>query len=206
MIPHDQSPLSEFPLPSKKTKRLKKTKWTKKESKLLVRLVETQGEKWTRISKMMSRRTAKQCMQKYSNLVKVKKKGNWEYLEDRLVIGWIKVHGPRKWTECARRVKGRCGKQCRERWINFLDPNIKKGKWDEKENQMFFGLVKQFGSSWASIARNVPFRSENSVKNFFYSSIRALRTNRIFLVLKIVIFGPNSTAKGKVLFYYFLDI
>lgn len=37
------------------------------------------------------------------------------------------------WIGCARRVEGRTDSQCRERWLNVLDPTIKNPKvWDEE--------------------------------------------------------------------------
>ena len=34
-------------------------------------------------------------------------------------------HGNKAWSIIAREFPGRTGKQCRERWINNLDPKIK---------------------------------------------------------------------------------
>ena len=34
-----------------------------------------------------------------------------------------------KWSVIAAQLPGRIGKQCRERWFNHLDPDIKKGDW-----------------------------------------------------------------------------
>jgi len=35
-------------------------------------------------------------------------------------------------------IKGRSGKQCRERWFNNLNPNVKKGNWTAEEDQIIF--------------------------------------------------------------------
>ena len=35
-------------------------------------------------------------------------------------------------------LKGRSGKQCRERWHNHLDPNINKSPWTDKEELIIF--------------------------------------------------------------------
>lgn len=173
-------------------KRTKKIKWKKEEAELLIDLVQKYGEKWTRIEQKIKTKSAKQCMQKYKNMVKVERKGNWTEQEDKLLIEWVKVHGPNKWTECSRRIGGRCGKQCRERWMNTLDPGVKRGNWQETEQVIIFRQMKINWSSWAMISKKLPGRTENAIKNYFYSSLRRLRATEIFKFLISVLFGENG--------------
>ena len=55
--------------------------------------------------------------------------------EDRLVLDLVMRHGAKKWSFIASHLTGRIGKQCRERWANHLNPNIKKGPWTEDEDK-----------------------------------------------------------------------
>jgi len=55
-------------------------------------------------------------------------KGPWTEEEDRKVIELVKIYGLKKWKIISSFLPGRIGKQCRERWTNHLDPNIKKRK------------------------------------------------------------------------------
>ena len=50
-------------------------------------------------------------------------------------------YGPKKWTLIARNLKGRIGKQCRERWHNHLNPNIKKTAWTDEEGRFLFSFL-----------------------------------------------------------------
>jgi Myb-like DNA-binding domain len=50
----------------------------------------------------------------------------------------VKENGAGKWTFIAQHLKGRVGKQCRERWHNHLNPEINKAPWEEEENWRFF--------------------------------------------------------------------
>ena len=64
--------------------------------------------------------------------------GPWTKEEDEKVIELVKKYGPKRWTLIAKQLKGRIGKQCRERWHNHLNPEIKKTAWTEEE----VGLIK----------------------------------------------------------------
>lgn len=77
-------------------------------------------------------------MQKFKNSQRSAKKGNWTNLENQILLDWVKKHGPTKWTECSKLLKGRCGKQCRERWVNILNPQVKKGNWSDEEQDLIF--------------------------------------------------------------------
>ena len=69
-------------------------------------------------------------------------------------------------------IKNKSGKQCRERWINFLCPNINKGMWSEKEEKILFSTQLKIGNKWSELAKLLPGRSENDIKNHFYSKLR----------------------------------
>lgn len=51
---------------------------------------------------------------------------------------WVSSNGSMKWSECSSVITGRSGKQCRERWFNNLNPDVKKGNWTEYEDNAIF--------------------------------------------------------------------
>ena len=65
-------------------------------------------------------------------------KGAWQPDEDARVIELVSKLGAKKWSTIAAHLPGRIGKQCRERWFNHLDPDIKKGDWTPDEDAVLF--------------------------------------------------------------------
>jgi hypothetical protein len=110
---------------------------------------------------------------------KEKTRGFWSYNEDCKLLSWIQTKGPKKWTACAQTIPGRTGKQCRERWFNALNPEVKTGQWTIEEDYKIYVLYSYLGGKWSKIAKYFSNRTENSIKNRFYSSLRKLYSEKV---------------------------
>ena len=142
----------------------------------LKKLVSEIGVKnWKKISQNLINKTPVQCLHRWTKILKPGlTKGPWSIEEDRKLLEWVRMEGPTQWSKCAKYISGRSGKQCRERWFNTLHPEVKKGGWDPKEDYIIFESFSKFGSKWSKMAKELPGRTENSIKNRFYSTLRRI--------------------------------
>ena len=101
------------------------------------------------------------------------KTGPWDEKEDKLLKQWVEKNGAYNWTKCAEYMKFRTAKQCREHWKNNLDFNLKVGQWTSEEDLLIMKFYKKY-ESWRKMIPMFEGRTENSIKNRFFSQLRKI--------------------------------
>ncbi|KAG4961327.1 hypothetical protein JHK87_037960 [Glycine soja] len=108
------------------------------------------------------------------------RKGPWTEQEDFKLVSFVGLFGDRRWDFIAKvsglKVAGeslnRTGKSCRLRWVNYLHPGLKRGKMTPQEERLVLELHSKWGNRWSRIARKLPGRTDNEIKNYWRTLMR----------------------------------
>jgi hypothetical protein len=101
-------------------------------------------------------------------------KGPWTKEEDLKLIELVNKFGPEKWSNISSYLPGRLGKQCRERWYNHLNPEVRKTGWSKEEEWVLFLLHRKYGNSWSTFSEKIPGRTDNTIKNHWNSIMKRI--------------------------------
>ena len=115
---------------------------------------------------------------KYRRNARYRRKLAWTTEEDAKITNLVNLYG-HKWAQIASEMPGRKGKNIREHYLNCLDPNTDNSPWTELEDITLFNAQKKLGNVWSQIAKLLPGRTDNKIKNRYYAACRRLQRQGI---------------------------
>jgi myb proto-oncogene protein len=99
-------------------------------------------------------------------------------VEDAELTDAVKEHGLNNWVAVAALVPGRSNFQCRQRWLDYLDPTAiertterNRGKWTVEEDAKLTEAVKKRGKDWVGVAALVPGRKNDQCRYRWLTSL-----------------------------------
>jgi hypothetical protein len=116
--------------------------------------------------------------------------------EDERLLKLVEQHGSEQWQQISRAMPGRNSRQCRDRWTNFLSPDIKKSPWVEQEEGLLFRKIAELGNSWKKIASFFPGRSEVSVKSHWQLMQRRAE-REVIQAAQMKLLGQKTAAQQR---------
>jgi hypothetical protein len=133
-------------------------KWTPEEDEKLTEAVKKFGDKnWQSVATALGGlRSGQQCLHRWQKTLNPNiRRGRWDQSEDNLLTMAIKAYGAGNWRLVQKHVPGRTDVQCRERWVNVLDPSVKSSDgWTAAEEAHLLDVVKsQPAGKWSLVAK-----------------------------------------------------
>ncbi|CAD8090193.1 unnamed protein product [Paramecium primaurelia] len=145
--------------------------WTIEEDHQLQELRQSMGLDWIEVARRIGRRNPSQCAQRWKRIKGYKLRRQWSQEEDDKLKSLVKEYGYH-WSRIAKLMPNRTGKQIREHYLNQLHPDLNNEPWTQEEDEKLIEIYNKIGGKWSAIQKHLNGRSENSIKNRFYSYLR----------------------------------
>ncbi|OAY71802.1 Myb-like protein L [Ananas comosus] len=120
--------------------------WTEEEDITLCAAVETFGDNnWQAVASHMDSRTGPQCSNRWRKTLNPdrRKVGRWSVDEDKRLKVAVMLFGAKNWNKIAQFAPGRTQVQCRERWLNCLDPSLNLQAWTAEEDSKLLEAINE---------------------------------------------------------------
>ena len=76
------------------------------------------------------------------------------------------------WNVISEKMGNRNARQCKERWTNYLSPNVIMKPWTSEEDEFLKSKLAEFGPKWVKISSFFPNRTDIQLKNRWFVLMR----------------------------------
>lgn len=98
--------------------------------------------------------------------------------EDKKLRELVEQFGENQWNIISHKMKNRNQRQCRERWKNYLSPELNNDDWSEQEDVILLAKFTEFGPKWKKISLFLKNRTANSIRNRLIKLIKKSRFDK----------------------------
>lgn len=112
------------------------------------------------------------------NEIRIKKthpRAKFTQNEDELLKRLVENFGINDWQTISRQMPERNARQCRDRWQNYLSPEVVNGPWTYEEEELLVKKYEELGPSWKQIATFFPTRTDINIKSRWHLRERRLK-------------------------------
>jgi NADPH-dependent 7-cyano-7-deazaguanine reductase QueF len=124
------------------------------------------------------------------------KRIKFTHLEDALLVSLVQKFGPNDWKTIVSHMPGRTERQCKDRWLNYLNSGRKCENFTEEEDRKIFELYQLVGPRWVKIAQIFPGRTSVDVRNRCLRILRLSSNGKLWKLNHL----PNEKRKDADIF------
>lgn len=149
------------------------------------------------LSKYLENRSPQQIIKRYKILIRNFKRGAWLPEEDEAIRRLVKELGF-KWAIISQFMTSRSAKQIRDRYLNYLDPNLNNQKFTDEEDNKIMEIYSNYGPIWTEMSVYFIGRTGDMIKKRFYSCLKKKKYPEYYSNIKskgIVLFNINPNLK-----------
>ena len=106
---------------------------------------------------------------------KLKIKYNWTPQEDYYLQQFVSMYGTKNWFLISYKMGSRNPRQCRERWENYINPELSTDPWTAEEDQLLREKYSELGTKWGKISKFLKNRTAIAARNRWYQLSKIAR-------------------------------
>ena len=105
-----------------------------------------------------------------SNTLKTNSNSKWTKEDDNKLSFLIQKYSSSNWKEISLEIKKFSPIQCLHRWTRVIKPDLKKGHWTQKEDDILINWVKNKGPiKWTECSKLIPGRTGKQCREHYFN-------------------------------------